>query len=349
MSIGPGETARYGAPDEEERRRLREDLAWITSNRFIGLSGQLARAAAAEDVERQLLGLDYDVAAHCVFGLRRCLEDDDRGLAGKYIELLNKAVRRRLHGMSTESPIEFHVRRPAESTILEAGKLYLAAAFVSERTPHQEIADLCGADDPKHLFNVLVENRRGRLNRVSEKDQAIVHRYHLLVGAIYVTGGDPLEDNWDEGDDWCGSMDPFEFELMQYDELIEDLDEAPILPAELATARRLMPVMKALYASTYGEAKLRSRAEMGPGVGKHRSRCDGWDRARCRAGIRTRERGARGGRPVRVRGSRRITRNSQRVSRSGDDPGGEPEPAPSRWPTKAAAGRLHSLAPGATS
>lgn len=350
ISTGPRETARwgYGAPDEEERGRLREDLAWITSYRFIGLSGKLARAAAAEDVERQLLGLDYDIVAHCVFGLRQCLEDDDHRLAGRYIELLNKAVRRRFHGMSAETPLEFHVRRPTKSAILEVGKLYIAAAFVSERTPHQEVADLCGADDPQHLFNVLVENRRARLNRISDKDQSIVHRFYVLDAAVGLTGEDPSEDDRDEDDDWCGTMDPFEFELMQYDELIEDLDKAPISRAELATARRLMPVMKALYASTYGEAKLRSRAEMGPGVGKQRSRCDGWDRTGCRAGRRTRERGARGCKPVRVRGSRRIARDSQRGSPSGDDPGGEPEPAPSRWPTKASVGRSLNPSRGGT-
>jgi hypothetical protein len=203
-------------------------------------------------------------------------------------------------------------------------------AFMIRRTPKQQLADLCGADNPQHLFNALVENRRGRLGRLHAKDQAVVHRFMVLTGAVFVTGGDPLDDDWDDGDDWSFDMDPFEFELLQYDELIKDLDDTPVSQIELATAKRLMPLMKTLHASTYEEARLRSRAEMGPGVGKHRNRCDGWDRSHCRAGTGARERGARGCKPVRVRGSRRLTRNSQGGGggSGGDDPpGGEPEPA----------------------
>jgi hypothetical protein len=200
-------------------------------------------------------------------------------------------------------------------------------AFIYRRTPRQRIADLCLADSPQHLNRVLIENARGRLNRLSDIDWLVVHRFHMLTSAIFVTGGTPLDEDWDKGENWHGEMDPFDFEMFQYDDLIEDLDRWPISQAELAEARKVYPLMKEIAHATVAEAHLRARAEHGPGAFRDRRRCDGYGRSR-RAG--SRERASRGSKSTRVRGSRRIVSRSSAGGASGDDPGGEPEPAPGR-------------------
>lgn len=186
--------------------------------------------------------------------------------------------------------------------------------------PKQRVADICGADDPMHLHRVLVANQRARLGDLGERDQSIVHRFMMLMGAIELTDVEPRDDDSDDEYD-------LDFELLLYDEILEDLEEWPVSQAELAEANRLSSLMKDVLQAARSEGWLRGRAERGPGAYRDRQRCDGFSRSR-QGGTRQRE--SRGGKPTRSRGSRRTTACSAGGGSSGDDPPGDSAEPPSR-------------------
>lgn len=197
------------------------------------------------------------------------------------------------------------------------GDLPLSTAFL--RAPIRErVATIFGFDDFAHLQHCMVENHRGRLNRLSEEEQSRVSFFVRCHDAAFMARG----EQWDD-------VTPDEIrEQIEAHEYETRLD--PIGANVVDIAVRFFPVIHRVLTSTRAEAELARREGKGRAFDRRPGRRTGGYVAgvESHAG-RTREHGLQSSR---VGGSRR---GSKAAARGGGDPpdgGGDPEPRPGPRP-----------------
>jgi len=114
------------------------------------------------------------------------------------------------------------------------------------RTPQQRVADLVGAASVPRLERVLVDNARGRLNKLSGDDRAIVFQFGFFHDAAFLERGELPEDG-----------KPLE----ELAEEVEDFRQtfARVSPPRsmVEEAAKLYPAMKAMVARAERQAELR--------------------------------------------------------------------------------------------
>lgn len=229
-------------------------------------------------------------------------------------------------GSSDDDRLGHHLRRLNLHQLpfflnVAKGDTHLPRLGLKIRTPQQRAAELCGAINVDEYRDYLLTDAKCLLG-MKPGHEYVGHEKVIMVRSTYfmqrAKGPEGYRDYFrrlgstpELADKWERAIGPTEGEIVE--------------------AENLLPVFRRMWSEALHQVR-GSRATHDATRARMQNERTFRARSSRRVGPRARQRSGACSN-TRTPGSRRVTSRSAGGGSSGDDPGGEPEPAPSRWST----------------